>query len=285
MALPYSICKQFSTLALFRMRNFSFLLVFLVAVVFSCTNEKEALAKAWIYEEPDDPRPILSEGYRLDTYLSPANFIDLQGDGSFSRNLNGYENGKWLFKEGNLILVNRRKELLELQVLRVNKKELVCADPKRKIAYRFTGFPNEFTSPLQNPFSVQNNQWRLKAKHKESDSELTGRVKNHFSFWEKYFAWGYKNHLGYLDVRSTTGPLKIYRNGFQLEYYDNLSPEWKDLFYDTADCRIAFENLHYKMYEKEIKWPKTENRFERFVAAFQQLQSWMDERMSPYVKR
>jgi hypothetical protein len=265
--------------------GFRFFPTLFIPFLFSCTQAKDAMAKAWIYEASDKVTGAVSQGNRIDPNLSPANFLDLQQDGSYAGYLNHYETGKWLVKEEKLILVNRRKELHELHILRLNKKKLVCTDEARKILYHFSGHPNEFTSPAQNPFSIGNNQWRLKAKHKESDAELNARMKNHFSFWEKYFAWGYQNHLGYLDVRSTAGPLKIYRNGFQLEYYDNLLPEWKAVFYDTADCRIAFENLHYKMYEKEIKWPKTDNRFERFVSAFQQLQSWMDEKMSPYVRR
>jgi len=95
---------------------------------------------------------------------------------------------------------------------------------------------------------------------------------------------GFKTDIDYLDVRSTPSLLKMYGNGFQLQYYENLYPEWKNLFYDTADCRISYENVYYKMYQKNINWPKTKNRFERFVSAFQQLQAWMDENMSPYVK-
>jgi len=154
----------------------------------------------------------------------------------------------------------------------------------KRAVYRFSGLPNDFTATAQNPFSVENNQWRIKAKHKESDSELRARLKNHFSFWEKYFAWGLTGKIDYLDIRSTPSLLKMYGNGFQLEYYENLFPEWKNSFYDTADCRIAYEHLYYKMYEKNIKWPDTKNRFERFVAAFHQLQGWMDESPSPYVK-
>jgi hypothetical protein len=39
------------------------------------------------------------------------------------------------------------------------------------------------------------------------------------------------------------------------------------------------------MYEKNIVWPDSKNRYERLESAFHQLQSWMDEKMSPYVKQ
>jgi hypothetical protein len=34
--------------------------------------------------------------------------------------------------------------------------------------------------------------------------------------------------------------------------------------------------VYYLMYQRNINWPKTENRFESFVSAFQQLQQWMN---------
>jgi hypothetical protein len=39
------------------------------------------------------------------------------------------------------------------------------------------------------------------------------------------------------------------------------------------------------MYEKDIQWPKTENKFTGFASAFKQLQGWMDEPVSKYVNR
>ena len=260
----------------------------LTCTIISCKDKNDLLQKVWLYNEDQTKEQVIENltkyGGIKDHRLTAANFIDLQPDGTYSSYLNSFENGKWYYKEQNLILVNRKKELVELVVNKVDDKELVCTDKMKRAVYRFNGLPNDFTATAQNPFSVENNQWRIKAKHKESDSELRARLKNHFSFWEKYFAWGLTGKIDYLDIRSTPSLLKMYGNGFQLEYYENLFPEWKNSFYDTADCRIAYEHLYYKMYEKNIKWPDTKNRFERFVAAFHQLQGWMDETPSPYVK-
>jgi hypothetical protein len=260
----------------------------LACIIISCTAKQNKLAKVWLYnEDPTDEQIVENDTYGLSagSALTAANFIDLQPDSTYSSYLSSYENGKWYFKDNNLILVNRKKQIFELLVNKVSDKEMICTDKMKGIVYRFNGEPNRFEKPTENPFSPQYNQWRVKAKHKESEAELRARLKNHFSFWEKYFAWGLKNKIQYLDVRSTPSILKMYGNGFELEYYDNLFPEWKNSFYDTADCRMAYENLYYKMYEKNIQWPDTKNRFERFVSAFNQLQGWMDEKMSPYVKQ
>ena len=263
--------------------------LYCMALIFlsgSCTSKKNKLVNVWLYNEEPTADQIAEEknyGSSAGATLTAANFIDLQSDGSYSSYLSSFEYGKWFFKDQKLILVNRSKKIREFVVNKVNEKEMICTDPMKDVVYRFTGSPNQFPSAGQNPFSPENNQWRSKAKHKESDAELRARLKNHFSFWEKYFAWGLENKISYLDVRSTPSILKMYGNGFELQYYEYLFPEWKNCFYDTTDSRLAYENLYYKMYEKNIKWPDTKNRFERFVSAFQQLQQWMDEKSSPYV--
>jgi hypothetical protein len=153
---------------------------------------------------------------------------------------------------------------------------MVCVNKSNHKVYWFNGFENAVPSEAESPFSVHNNLWRIKAMHKESDIEIRARLKNHFKWWEKYFAWALKNKMKVLDIRSTASVLDMYANGFELKYYDYEFPEWKTIFYDTADCWRAYEMVYYLMYQKNVNWPKTENRFESFVSAFKQLQEWMD---------
>lgn len=270
------------------MRN-SYCLILLLWFLVSCADKKDPLVKVWQYNDTQDSKEQLEDYYKyggtMEYRLTAANFMDLQPDSTYTSYFSFFDYGKWFFKNGSLILVSHNRQIIKLQVNKVSNTELICTNKIKQKVYRFNGLPNNFSATVEDPFSVANNHWRIKAKHKESEAELRARLKNHFSFWEKYFAWGLKNKIDYLDVRSTPSILKMYGNGFELEYYDNLFPEWKNNFYDTADCRMAYENLYYKMYEKNIHWPDTKNRFERFVAAFNQLQGWMDEKMSPYVKR
>ena len=264
------------------------LLLCIATAFVSCMAKKDPLVKAWIYNDSQDKdeqlQNIYTYGGTMEYGLTAANFIDLQPDSTYTSYLSYFDEGKWYFKNNTLILVNHSRQIIELRVDKVDDKELICTNKMKKKVYRFSAAPNHFTSASQNPFSVENNRWRIKARHQESEAELRARLKNHFSFWEKYFAWGLNENIEYLDVRNTPSLLKLYGNGFELQYYEYLYPEWKNIFYDSTDCRVAYENMYYKMYEKSVKWPDSKNRFERFVSAFRQLQGWMDERMSPYVK-
>jgi hypothetical protein len=254
-----------------------------------CQPGNTPLAGTWIYSN----EVIFREGknytekFKLDedARLSSANFLYLRPDSQYTANIDSFESGRWFIRENQLILLNTERKSRELIIQKLTANELVCTPRNKRVVYGFNAYPSHFSSEIENPFSKVNNAWRLRALHKESDRELATRLQQHFRFWEKYMEWGYKEKLNELDVRNTPSLLKIYGNGFQLEYYENLLPEWKQVFYDTTDCRIAYEMLYYKMYEKAVKWSKDESKFKTLANAFVQLQSWMDEPPSRYIKR
>jgi hypothetical protein len=252
----------------------------------SCKNNKEErLDKVWIYDENlsgMDLRKEGIEGAKVDYDLTPANFISLRPDGTFSACLPDFKEGSWKQKGRDLVL----NAPADMQVLRIIKQEnntLLLVDLKKQLVHRFIGADQVIASREADPFSSQNNQWRKRATRKENDAELQARLKNHFHFWEAYFNWGLQSKMETLDVRSTPSLFKLYGNGFQLEYFEYLPEKWMNLFYDTADCRRAYEMVYYKMYEKDVNWGKTDNRFEMLASAFKQVQGWMEEPVSKYV--
>lgn len=256
-------------------------LLLLSLIFLSCTSkEKPSFEKAWFYNDEltseEQIENVYKYGSTTEYGFTSASFLNLQPDGKFTSYFSAFDYGNWKLEDSTLVLTNHSKGRLLLDVKRLNTKQMVCINKSNHKVYWFNGFKNEIPSEAESPFSIDNNLWRVKAAHKESDAELTTRLKNHFKWWEKYFSWALNNKMKVLDIRSTASVLDMYANGFQLNYYDRQFPEWKEIFYDTADCWRAYEMVYYLMYKKDIKWPKTENRFEGFVSAFKQLQQWMD---------
>jgi hypothetical protein len=256
-------------------------LLILAFVFLSCkSGEKSSLEKAWLYNDdlPKDQQmeDVFKYGGTPEYGFTGASFMNLQADGKFTSNFNLFDYGDWKLSDSNLILTNHSKGKLVLNVKKLGSREMICVNKSNHKVYRFNGFPNSFSSEAESPFSIANNAWRVKANHKESDAEIRARLKNHFRWWEKYFSWGFNNKMQVIDIRSTASVLDMYANGFELKYYDQQLPEWKNIFYDAANCWRAYEIVYYLMYKKDVNWPKTENRFESFVSVFKQLQQWMD---------
>lgn len=250
------------------------LITFSIAVIISsCQSNEEKVKKVWFFSEADfsDENDQILQAEQNHIILSPESFLDLQKDGTYTSFFGSFVRGEWTLTNDQLVL-NSKKNNLEFEIRSAGKNELKLYYPLRKAEYLFEGFKNEFASQNENPFSAVNNKWRLKASKRESDTEISYRLKNHFRFQEKYFAWGNKNELQVLDVNSTASPLKIYSNGFELIHYTQQRYEWKKLFYDSADYKKAFEKIYYIFQTDKINWIKTNNKFKMFASAFQQLQ-------------
>lgn len=254
-------------------------LLFLSVYFLSCKPaNKGSIERAWMYHndlsDEKQPDAVYKHG-DMEYGFSSASFLDLQPTGKFTSYFSAFDYGEWKFEDSILILTNHNKGRLLLHVKELNDK-MICINKSNQKVYPFDGFNNVFSSEADNPFSIMNNRWRVKAGHKETDAELVARLKNHFRWWEKYFKWALNNEMKSLDIRSTASVLDMYANGFELQYFDTQLPAWQNLFYDSADCWRAYEMVYYLMYKKDINWPKTENGFESFVSAFRQLQQWMD---------
>ena len=259
---------------MFHSSKFIVLLLAGCTLLSGCASEHDILSKVWFYTF-DDTKSHASSG---DPTLTPINFINLQSDGHYTADLDGFQYGTWAMGGGGVILTGSDKKIRHIEVQKVMPTEItVDVQPGNndKSSYRFEGSKNAFPDE-ENPFSLANNRWRIKATHKESDKEIVDRLKNHFRYWEKYFAWGLKVEKTSLDVRSLRGPLKIYGNGFELVPLEDWSPEWADNFYDQQDRERAWKELEYFFIHERIAWAKSDNKFKMFISAFQQLQNKMD---------
>jgi len=215
------------------MRWYNLLILSLIFV--SCkSTPRPSFEKAWIYKDDlakeEQLEDIFKYGGSPEYGFSAASFMNLQPDGKFTSYFSAYDYGEWKLQDSTLILTNHIKDKLRLDVKKLDPKQMVCVNKSNHKVYRFNGFSNSFSSDAESPFSIANNVWRTKANHKESDLEIRARLKNHFKWWEKYFAWAFKNKMQVLDIRSTASILDMYANGFELKYYDRQFPEWKNIF-------------------------------------------------------
>jgi hypothetical protein len=246
------------------------LVLLMIVVAVSGCSRKKVMSKVWFYTY-DGTTTHSSNG---DPVLTPLNFINLQEDNQYTAYLTNFEYGSWSFDGDYIVLRGNDKKVTHLKMGKIQKNEIlldVLPENKDESSYHFEGTETGANN-ADNPFSKENNLWRIKATHKETDQEITARLKNHFRYWEKYFDWGVKEEKNSLDVRSLRGPLKMYGNGFTLVPLEEWSPEWTANFYDAEDCRIAYNKLYYFFTNDRIAWAKTDHKFKMFVSAFQQLQ-------------
>ncbi|MDR0794151.1 MAG: hypothetical protein LBE82_12660 [Chitinophagaceae bacterium] len=204
--------------------------------------------------------------------LTPQlSFIDIQTNGTFTSYFTKFDYGKWEKKAGFLILKSHTGISKEFNIQLLSTNNLVLKE-KESASAEFTSTNNSFKNENENPYAVNNNLWRIRATHKETDLEIRARLCNYFKYWETYFRWGEAKGKQSLDVRSLQGALKIYGNGFELLPPEKVSPNWIHYFYDEDDYEKSQKIISDIFHNENISWLNTNNKFDMFISAFQQLQ-------------
>jgi hypothetical protein len=245
--------------------------------VFSCTFKKERLDRAWLFLKAEYPDERAGTDYVVEAInpmaMSQESFLDLQEDGSYTSYFGSYEEGRWQLKKNQLVLSPAGDwKVIPFEVRSVDEGKLELYYAPRAAVYSFEGYENKFTRPSDNPFYYRNNKWRRKAERPESDSEIRERVKNHFRFFEKYLAWAQGRNIRVGNISSIASPLQVYSNGFELVHFERQSYQWKELFYDTANARTAYNKIYRIFREEKIDWNTKVPSFKMLELAFQQMQ-------------
>jgi hypothetical protein len=203
------------------MKKYFFHFVALLLLQTGCVSAKKDITGVWIYVSNEIMHQPEAEG------ITSASFIDLHADGTYTRDFGNFDYGRWQQKDSILILTGAKKGPVNCVIKSLIDDQLDLQIQKR-VTITFGKQPGTFDSIAHNPFSVENNLWRLKAAQKETDQQLKERLRNHCRFYQEYFKWGLKDQLSTLDVRGTASPIKIYKNGFALLPFERLPERWKD---------------------------------------------------------
>jgi len=230
----------------------------------------------------NDPLPQLwfftySNGGDADSLLNPASFISLHKDGTFTRDFGSFTYGSWKYKDKTIYLTDQTggsNNNSSFPVTDMGPKEMKIDLGGGKTGV-FDSQPLAAAKPADDPFSIQNNKWRIPPTHKESDAEIRNRLYNHCQFWEAYFGWALANELSTIDVRSTPTAIKIYGNGFTLKPMEELPARWKGCFFDEEDCSRANAMIKDVFQHRTIAWAHTDNKYKFFISAFQQLKGFL----------
>ena len=246
------------------MKN-SFLLILPIFILCGCQFNKPQISQLWFYT-------YSSDSLADQNILSPANFLELRPDNTFTADLGRFRYGQWSLRDQQLFLTADDGDINILLINSLRSHEIQIQAGHDHAA----NFDAQPIPPIEkDPFSNSNNLWRRVARGRETDVLLRSRLRNHCKFWVAYFTWALDNELTTVDVRSTPTPIKIYGNGFTIKPYSDLPDTWKGYFYDSADCRKANDLLEEVVRTHTIAWAHTENKYKMFISAFQQMEHFI----------
>ena len=176
-----------------------YLALFLLPALTGCLFPAKPGSHIWFY--------TFGTGSGIDS-LTPVSFLELRPDGSFTRDFGRFEYGHWEKKDQQLLLTNQDQKTFIYLIGKLSGDEMDLTIARDRIGhFESKSLPSD--NSAEDPFSKENNQWRIPAKHRDSDAEIKKRLYNHCRFWEFYFKWALDKKLDIVDVRSTPTPIKI----------------------------------------------------------------------------
>jgi len=213
-----------------------------------------------------------SAGDATEFNLTPASFLCLNPDETYTRDFGEFDYGKWT-KHHDTLLLKSISGNIDIFLIDYSNGKDIKLSTTPGVVCDFEVQPYSFKANVAKPFSLEDNKWRIKSMRKESTAEIKRRLINHCQYWKDYFTWALDNKIATVDVRSTPSPIKIYGNGFELKFYYDLPYEWKNYFYDSADCQHANNILSDVMTHNNIALAHTDNKYKMFIGAFEQMEA------------
>lgn len=129
---------------------------------------------------------------------------------------------------------------------------------------------DRYRDATDDPYSMENNWWRMKPSEPEADERIKERVLNHLRFWELIFTDAEDYEREWVSYNWFASPLVIAVNGAQLSFYKEVQRQWDCNFFDSSDAQKGYA-LMRKCFSKKINYLKTENKYRRSADMIHQL--------------
>lgn len=131
---------------------------------------------------------------------------------------------------------------------------------------------DRYSDLKDDPYSIENNKWRVKPFEQETDKQIKERVLNHLDFWQNLFTDAQEKERTYIAYSWFDSPLVVAENGVKLEFYDEHKKEWDQNFYDSTDANKGYQMMR-KCFSKKLKFMETEDKYKRHEDVIKQLKA------------
>lgn len=128
----------------------------------------------------------------------------------------------------------------------------------------------DYSKEEKDPYSLQNNTWRIKPTQPESSGQVVERVKalvNYNKLMMQNVVDGYKN---YVSLNSYKTPLVIDKDNIRLQPYEDIRDGWDVDFYDTLQAQQGYTVLKNAV-DQGVKPGTTSDRFKNAIAMLSQV--------------
>lgn len=233
------------------------------------------LCQDWVLEGDADGIQGMEEDSKFEV---PYRSFSLSSAGTFVKNpRNSFDYGSWNYDDATKTLtlsntISRSKDIYKVGNISYNKLELNNGTDQKFIA------PGKrFTNANDEPYSIENNRWRIKPIAKESDSAIHQRLKENLKFFTLFYKSALAKNDTIISFWGLPSCFKWYGGAIFIKKKEELKDNWINCFYNKEQAMQAYA-LADRLLSQKYDWPKGERNWVKLnLAVVELMYKKMDE--------
>jgi hypothetical protein len=156
-----------------------------------------------------------------------------------------------------IVFADGTKKACQLKAIGV--KNLILKSGKEN-AVKYVADGRKHKNISEDPFYPDNNKWRIKPSHAETDSAIKQRVIQCILFYNKFLQDNADRGMTAISFYGLPGCFKWYTGGITIISKDKVSQKWMDCFYNN-DQAIKGQQLLENIISKKYKWNREQTNW------------------------
>jgi len=244
------------------------------------TSIANILCQNWVLEDDADAIDGMDEN---STFEIPYRSLCFSADGSFIKNPRStFDYGKWVFDDAAKTItlnnsIDKNKDVYKIARIAFDELVLVNTGVNSSTNLKFISTGLRYSNAREEPFSLENNRWRIKPKQKESDLLVHQRLKENIHFFLLFYKSALDKDEKTVSFWGLPSCFKWYGGGIFLKKEKELKENWINCFYNKEQAMQAY-HLAEKLMEVKYTWPKGEQNWLKLnLAVLEQMYKKLDE--------
>lgn len=227
-------------------------------------GKKEMLSQVWdLKEDLDDVLEAQYDGSSTIDMVSRG-FVFFNTGQVIRDPRGGYETGSWELDETQqpmlLKIKYRNGSPAMFNILKLSATKMVLQRTSREAPLEYKAQGIGYANEKDNPFALENNQWRIAPAGPETTEEIKKRLKDNIHFFIMFYDHNISSKSATVNFTGLPTCFKWYAGGIFLHKKEALSPMWINCFFNKKQAYEAYE-MADKLLEKKYTWPKGESNW------------------------
>lgn len=216
------------------------------------------LCQDWVLEGDADGIQGMEEDSKFEV---PYRSFSLSSAGTFVKNpRNSFDYGSWSYDDASKTLtlnntISRGKDVYKVGNISYKNLEL-----NNGADLKFIAPGKRFKNANDEPYSIENNRWRIKPSAKESDSAIHQRLKENLKFFILFYKSALAKNDTIISFWGLPSCFKWYGGAIFIKKKEELKENWINCFYNKEQAMQAYA-LADRLLSQKYDWPKGERNW------------------------